>query len=77
MTAFLVTALIIGGLIVLGLLVNVYLYTQGVFRRRRARRQQLQQQADAESKRISTAELTEDYYSSMGIGPSKSEEERL
>ena len=74
MTAFLVTALIIGGLIVLGLLVNVYLYTQGVFRRRRARRQQQQQQADVEAKRISTAALTEQYYSSMGIGPTQPEE---
>ena len=68
MTAFLVTAAIIGGLIVLGLLVNVYLYTQGVFRRRRAKRQQ-QVQA-AEDKRTTTAGLEEQYYTSIGIGPS-------
>ena len=74
MTAFLVTAFIIGGLIVLGLLINVYLYTQGVFRRRRARRRQLQQQADVEAKRVSTATLTEQYYTSIGIGPTKPEE---
>ena len=67
MTAFLVTALIIGGLIVLGLLVNVYLYTQGVFRRRRVRRQK-QVQA-VEEKRNTTAGLEEQYYTSIGIGP--------
>ena len=71
MTTFLVTAFIIGGLIVLGLLINVYLYTQGVFRRRRARRQQLQ--ADVE-KRITTAGLEEQYYTSIGIGPNQPQE---
>ena len=69
MTAFLVTAAIIGGLIVLGLLVNVYLYTQGVFKRRRVRRQK-QVQA-AEEKRTTTAGLEEQYYTSIGIGPTK------
>lgn len=73
MTAFLVTALIIGGLIVLGLLVNVYLYTQGVFKRRRIRRQQ-RQQALAEEKRITTAGLQEQYYTSIGIGPTQPDE---
>ncbi|GAC1426331.1 MAG: hypothetical protein NVS4B1_05850 [Ktedonobacteraceae bacterium] len=72
MTAFLLTALIIGGLIVLGLLVNVYLYTQGVFRRRRARRQQ--KQALTDEKRITTAGLQEQYYTSIGIGPTRPEE---
>lgn len=69
MTAFLVTALIMGALIVLGLLVNVYLYTQGVFWRRRAKRQQ-QVQAE-EEKRTTTAGLEEQYYTSLGIGPTE------
>ena len=72
MTAFLVTALIVGAFIVLGLLVNVYFYTQGIFRRRHARRQQ--QVVPAEEKRITTAGLEEQYYSSIGIGPTPPEE---
>ncbi|GAC1354932.1 MAG: hypothetical protein NVS4B11_17030 [Ktedonobacteraceae bacterium] len=66
MTAFLVTVAIIGGLIVIGLFVNVYLYSQGVFRRRRARRVQQQQ---GQGKRVTTAGLDEQFYTSLGIGP--------
>ncbi|GAC1650346.1 MAG: hypothetical protein NVS4B12_20070 [Ktedonobacteraceae bacterium] len=69
MTAFLVTAAIIGGLIVVGLLINVYLYTQGVFRRRRARLRQ--QQEPMAEKRVTTAGLEEQFYTSLGIGPNK------
>lgn len=72
MTAFLVTSVIIGGLIVVGLLVNVYLYTQGVFRRRRARLRQ--QQEPIEEKRVTAADLDEQFYTSLGIGPNKPED---
>ncbi len=66
MAAFLVMMTIIGGLIVLGLLVNVYLYSQGVFKRRRVKRQQQEQE-----KRVTTAGLAEQFYTSIGIGPNE------
>ena len=65
MTAFITMMVIVGGLIVVGLLVNVYLYSHGVFKRRRARRIARQEQ----DKRITTAGLDEQFYSSIGIGP--------
>ena len=67
MAAFITMMAIIGGLIVLGLLVNVYLYSQGVFRRRRARRAARREQE--QEKRVTTAGLDEQFYTSLGIGP--------
>ena len=72
MAAFITMMAIIGGLIVLGLLVNVYLYSQGVFRRRRARRAaRLEQEQE---RRVTTAGLDEQFYNSIGIGPSNPRE---
>lgn len=67
MTAFIMMVAIIGGLIVVGLLVNVYLYSHGVFRRRRARRVARREQE--QEKRVTTAGLDEQFYTSLGIGP--------
>jgi len=66
MTAFLMIV-IIGGLIVVGLLVNVYLYSQGVFKKRRTRR--TARRVQEQEKRITTAGLDEQFYTSIGIGP--------
>ncbi len=69
MTAFIMMVAIIAGLIVVGLLVNVYLYSQGVFKKRRARRVARREQA--QEKRITTAGLDEQFYTSIGIGPTE------
>ncbi len=66
MTAFVVVLIVVGVLIAIGLLVNVYLYSQGAFKRRRARRAQRVQ-----AKRVPTAALDEQYYNSIGIGPTE------
>jgi len=71
MITFLVTVAVIGGLIFVGLLVNVYLYSHGVFKRRRRRRAVQAQEQEA---RVTTAALDEQFYTSIGIGPSKPEE---
>ncbi len=67
MAAFLMLVAIIAGLIVVGLLVNVYLYSQGVFKRRRVRH--ASQREQEQEKRITTAGLDEQFYTSIGIGP--------
>jgi len=67
MAAFLMLVAIIAGLIVVGLLVNVYLYSQGVFKKRRARR--IARREQEQEKRITTAGLDEQFYTSIGIGP--------
>ncbi len=67
MTAFLMMVVIIAGLIVVGLLVNVYLYSQGVFKKRRARR--AARRVQEQEKRTTTAGLDEQFYTSIGIGP--------
>ncbi len=68
MAAFLVTVAIVGGLIFAGLLINVYLYSHGVFKRRRARRVL---QTQEQEKRVTTAGLDEQFYTSLGIGPTQ------
>ena len=70
MTAFMVTFAIIVLLIVVGLFVNIYFFKSGAFQRRRAR---LRAAREEQAQRVSTAALQEQYYTSLGIGPTKSE----
>ncbi|HCI81343.1 MAG TPA: hypothetical protein DHW02_16820 [Ktedonobacter sp.] len=72
MTAFMVTFAIIVALIVIGLFVNIYFFKSGAFQRRRARRRAAREE---QVQRVSTAALEEQYYTSLGIGPTKSEGE--